>query len=593
MKLNVQQVLKRAPGWFGASPSAEEQVGLQWFLLGRLGVLGVILLFLTAFQILRPGILGSKSVVLALFLICLFFAINLFQAVILERTSDHWIAAFLNILLDNLGVSGWVYFNYQSSDPAVLLYLVLILIASLSYHQRGAIFAAVLSCLSYGIVSWLAGQGSDASILAVSVYSAIFITIGFVGGYLSEQLRNANRGLKEKNQEIEKLTQLYERIVEGMPTGLLTIDREKKVGFLNPGAEQILGKNKSLLLGKHLSEVEADLLPFFEQIESQKIEDESDDTPQPGIETELTATGTDWHRSVFLKARLHKGQARLQQTVEIGTGKNRRLLRGDVAEIEVSPGVGSLFGQSEGGGRVLLFQDVTKLVHLEDKLKQHEKLAAVGQLAAGIAHEIRNPLASMSASIQMLRTGLSDSSLGSEDKRLMEIVSKEIDRLNGLITEFLGFVKPDSFKSQPVDLERMLTEIVVQAKNTQAFLSGVQIKTTFSSKLFAYGNEERLKQVAWNLLTNAVQAMKSAGVIELGCEELSPHWVCFWVRDEGEGMTEEVLQHLYEPFFTTKDKGTGLGLATVYKIVEAHQGEIRVQSKPGKGTRFEVHLHRG
>lgn len=593
MRIMFQQVLKKIPGWFGASPSTEEKVGLQWFLLGRLGVLGLILLLLTAFQIFRPGILPGKSVVLALFLVSLFFAINLIQSVILEQTSGHWGVGFLNLLLDNLGVSSWVYFNYNSSDPVVLLYLVLILIASLTYHQKGALFAAVLSCLSYGVVSWVAGQGSDASILSVSVYTFIFLTIGLVGGYLSEQLRKTTKGLKEKSQEIEKLTQLYERIVEGMPTGLLTIDREKKVGFVNPGAEQILGKNKSTMLGRHLREVEADLLPFFEQIESQKIEDESDDTPQPGIETELSATGTDWHRSVFLKARLQKGQARLQQTVEIGTGKNRRLLRGDVAEIEVSPGVGNLFGKSEGGGRVLLFQDVTKLVHLEEKLKQHEKLAAVGQLAAGIAHEIRNPLASMSASIQMLRAGLPEASLGNEDKRLMEIVSKEIDRLNGLITEFLGFVKPDNFKSQPVDLERMLSEIVIQAKNTQAFLSGVQIKTAFTSRLLAYGNEERLKQVAWNLLTNAVQAMKTQGVIELGCEELSPHWVCFWVQDEGEGMTEEVLQHLYEPFFTTKDKGTGLGLATVYKIVEAHQGEIRVQSKPGKGTRFEVHLHRG
>ncbi|NBR26669.1 MAG: GHKL domain-containing protein, partial [Micrococcales bacterium] len=301
-------------------------------------------------------------------------------------------------------------------------------------------------------------------------------------------------------------------------------------------------------------------------------------------------TGTEWHRSVFLKARLQKGQARLQQTVELGNGKNKRLLRGDVAEIDVTSQVGRLFSQSQGVGRVLLFQDVTKLVHLEEKLKQNEKLAAVGQLAAGIAHEIRNPLASMSASIQMLQEGLAPGVLGKEDSRLMFIIGREIDRLNELISDFLNFVKPEKFNSEAVRLENLIMEVIDQAKNSKEFQSNIELKTQCEIELLALGNTEKLKQVLWNLLSNAIQAMKEPGSIEIGCETVSPHWVCLWVQDQGEGMTEEVIQHLYEPFFTTKARGTGLGLATVYKIIEAHQGEIRVQSKVGEGTRFEVHL---
>ncbi|NBW99745.1 GHKL domain-containing protein [bacterium] len=265
-------------------------------------------------------------------------------------------------------------------------------------------------------------------------------------------------------------------------------------------------------------------------------------------------------------------------------------MRGDVAVLPIGSSSSSLFSQSQGIGRVLLFQDVTKLVHLEDKLKQNEKMAAVGQLAAGIAHEIRNPLASMSASIQMLQTGVDPKSLEPENRRLMEIIVKEVDRLNDLISDFLDFVKPEKFKTEPVSLQGLLSELVFQVSQQKEKVATIQIDTQLSPDIHALGSEEKLKQVAWNLLTNALQAIKTSGKIEVGCESVSPHWVCFWVKDSGEGMSEEVLQHLYEPFFTTKPRGTGLGLATVYKIIEAHHGEIRVQSKVGQGTRFEVHL---
>jgi two-component system sensor histidine kinase PilS (NtrC family) len=344
------------------------------------------------------------------------------------------------------------------------------------------------------------------------------------------------------------------------------------------------------VLGKDLAVIEPDLLPFFEKIDSKRILDESDDQKNSGIETELTATGTEWHRSVFLSAKLSRGSARLQQTVEVGNGKSKRLLRGDVAEVEMGEQTGEIWGRIEGLGRVLLFQDVTKLVHLEEKLKQNEKLAAVGQLAAGIAHEIRNPLASMSGSVQMLQENSGGNLLSPEDQKLMNIIRKEIERLNGLVNEFLSFVKPDQFEIQTVDLESLLADIAIQVSNRKNEFPEVRIFSQLKSGIKAQGNSEKLAQVAWNLITNALQAMRGPGKVSIGCDEVSSHWVCFWIEDEGEGMTENTLQHIYEQFFTTKPKGTGLGLETVYKIVEAHQGEIRVQSKKGEGTRFEIHL---
>jgi len=587
----IQWAVKKWPRFFGLNPEASDSFGLNWLVLGRLTICYLLLLALVITQITHTN-QNQTQLVLTYAALAFLFALSLVSGLFFNFVYDRKWFAYLNLFFDALAISSWFFFSFTSNSPVVLLYLVLIMVASLTFFTKGALFASTVSSLLYGLVMANHAGWSPHSVLVWSLYSVLFISVGLVGGYLSEELKRTTEGLQAKSKEIENLTKLYEGIIEGIPTGLLTVDSQMKIAFVNPGAETILGKHRGQVVGRLLSEVEPDLMPFFEQIESEKIEDESDDTQQTGLATELTATGTEWHRSVFLKARLEKGQARLQQTVELGNGKNKRLLRGDVAEFDVTAKVGRLFGPNEGVGRILLFQDVTKLVHLEEKLKQNEKMAAVGQLAAGIAHEIRNPLASMSASIQMLQKGLDPEILGKEDSRLMLIIEKEIDRLNELIGDFLNFVKPERISSDSVSLENLVMEVVDQAKNSKEFQDFIELRTQCESKLMAVGNHEKLKQVLWNLLTNAIQATKKKGTIQIGCETVSPHWVCFWIEDEGEGMNDEVLQHLYEPFFTTKDRGTGLGLATVYKIIEAHHGEIKVQSKLGQGTRFEIHLQR-
>lgn len=585
----IPWVVKKWPRFFGTSPGVDRSSGLHWLVLGRLIVCYLLLLALVISQITHTN-QNIQQLILAFTVLAFLFGTSLLAGLFFDFFVHRSWFAYLNILFDALAISSWFWLSFTSNSPVVLLYLVVIMIASLTYFTKGALFAAIVSSLLYGGIMFQNGSWSAQHLLAWGLYSLLFVSVGLVGGYLSEELKTTTEGLEAKSKEIANLTKLYEGIIEGMPTGLLTVDSEMRVAFLNPGAEIILGRNRNRVVGLPLKEVEPDLLPFFEQIQSEKIDDESDDSQQSGLATELTATGTDWHRSVFLKARLKKGQARLQQTVELGNGKNQRLLRGDVAEFDLSSQVGRLFGQSEGVGRILLFQDVTKLVHLEEKLKQNEKLAAVGQLAAGIAHEIRNPLASMSASIQMLQKGLGPEVLSKEDSRLMVIIDKEIDRLNDLISDFLNFVKPERFNPEAISLEDLIMEVRDQAKNSKEFRESIQLETRCEKNLMALGNSEKLKQVLWNLLSNALQASKGPGTIQIGSETVSPHWVCFWIQDQGEGMSEEVLQHLYEPFFTTKDRGTGLGLATVYKIIEAHHGEIRVQSKVGEGTRFEIHL---
>jgi len=557
-------------------------------MLARLGMLYLALSILVVQQLFRREAVLGPSLLTGYGLLSISFAFNLFSSFFLERLPQRPWMAGLHIFFDAALTSSWIYFTGGRESLFALWYLVQILSVSLIFYQKGAWFAALVSCLCFGMVNLL--HPEPVGWVTWGAYSLLFLTLGLVGGYLSEELLRTHATLRERDRSIEKLTELQSRIIAHMPTGLLTVDREMRINFLNPTAAQILNVDALATVGKKLGDVEPGLLPFFTQIDSQDVPTDSDEPIPKEGENAVSATGSQHHRSYFVHARSQAGHARLQQRVEVGRGHHLRILRGDVAELDANAGLGGLLGKQATGGQILLFQDVTKLLHLEEKVKQNEKLAAVGQLAAGIAHEIRNPLASMSASIEMLKGSLPAIPGQDENQRLMEIAIREIDRLNRLITEFLDFVKPEKFRFEKVDLAALLGELVLSAKNLKDRSTGIIIHEHYQPATFALANSEKLKQVMWNLVVNAMQAMPGPGKIEIGCGIVSDQRVKFWVEDEGQGMEDEVLAHLYEPFFTTKDKGTGLGLATAYKIVEAHHGEIRVTSAVKVGTRFEVVL---
>jgi len=570
----------------GVPPSTGLREALQWLMFARLGVAYAVLSALVTNQVFHRDQPDGGALALGYFLVAVCFAWNFLQAIFLEKIPawSGWGAA--NLCFDSLLISVWIAHAPGRESFFALLFLIQVLAASLTFFQKGAWIATFLSSACLGVVLAIAhtpyGWGIWLS------YSALFLVVGAVGGYLSEELLRTSLSLKDKSVRMERLMAMHARIVSSLPTGLLTVDSQMKIAFVNPAGESILGVVGQEIVGKELSHAAAGLLPFFEQIEARKLAEE----PEQDIRdqaTEVAATGTEHHRSIFLKPLSQKGKARLQQRVELGKGAQQRVLRGDVAELDADAGLSGLLGESATGGRILLFQDVTKLVHLEEKLKQNEKLAAVGQLAAGIAHEIRNPLASMSASIEMLKSSWPKEMENLENHQLMDIAIREIDRLNRLISEFLDFVKPEKITFLAVDLAALLSEVALATRGLRGFEGKIVLRENFTPAI-AHGSREKLKQVVWNLVTNAMQAMPQGGQLEMGCQPVSDQWVKFWVEDQGVGMGEEVLTHLYEPFFTTKDKGTGLGLATAYKIVETHHGEIRVRSAVGQGTRFEIIL---
>jgi two-component system sensor histidine kinase PilS (NtrC family) len=246
-------------------------------------------------------------------------------------------------------------------------------------------------------------------------------------------------------------------------------------------------------------------------------------------------------------------------------------------------------------GNILIFQDLTRLREMEEHLKRADRLAAIGKMAAGIAHEIRNPLASISGSIEILRDELGNSP---QNQQLMGIVLREVNRLNALIADFLLFARPVSPGKEKIHLNRLIEEILEMFTHSPDFTPQIRLETQFQGDLYIQGDPHQIRQVFWNLFINAAQAMPGGGTlrVELRRSSSSPplsegrSYGEVAVSDSGTGIGEEERGKIFDPFFTTKERGTGLGLSIVHSLVESYGGRVTVQSRKGKGSVFSVYL---
>jgi two-component system sensor histidine kinase PilS (NtrC family) len=249
-----------------------------------------------------------------------------------------------------------------------------------------------------------------------------------------------------------------------------------------------------------------------------------------------------------------------------------------------------------GRGAICSFQDLTDIKRMEEQVRQGDRLAAIGRLAAGLAHEIRNPIGSIRGSVEVLRESLAPQG---DDRRLMDIVLRESDRLDAIIRDFLQFSRPPNLVRVPTDLTGMLDEILLMLSNhgglPEADAPRVQIRRdTSEPTVKADVDPAQMRQALWNLCLNAVEAMPQGGELRVGVRAVTPESgrpvVQVTVEDTGVGITAAELTQVFEPFYTTKPQGTGLGLAIAHRIVEDHGGEMQVQSEPYRGTRFTLSL---
>jgi len=466
----------------------------------------------------------------------------------------------LNIAADIAIVSALVHFSGGPDSLFGFLYVVVALYGALLFERRGVLLAAGLGIASYGGVLMLAdaesgGQGglSATALWAVWGIHGAAITIGAA---LASTLAHA---LRQRTRAFERLASLHRHTVESLMSGLLTTDVEGRITSFNPEAERITGLTAVTAQGRALEEV----LPGC----------------QAHGQTGAADSTGERYRMPFCS---HDGQDR-----HLGVGSY--VLRG---------------GDGRASGRVVIFQDVSAVVTMEAELRRSERLAAVGELSASIAHEIRNPLAAIAGSIQLLQSEAGAAAEGSS-ARLMEIVLRETDRLDALITGFLRYARPGPIKPEPVVVRHAVEELTEMFG--KALPQGVRLEAEVPEGMAVEADRDQLRQVLWNLCLNAWQAMPEGGVIRIeaaGGDSAQEHapmgrnaggeegWVEICVRDAGTGMSPEVLDHVFDPFFTTKVEGSGLGLAIVHRIIEEHGGSIRVESGENSGTAVRIGLPR-
>jgi two-component system sensor histidine kinase PilS (NtrC family) len=503
--------------------------------------------------------------------VTLAFVATVLYGLALPRVRQKRRFAAIHVATDIGMVSALVHFSGSADTVFSFLYLLVAVYGALLFEQRGALLVAILASLAYGGVLGLGralGPAPDSAAalpLAMlvgtwAIHSLATIAAAALASVLSAELRRTGEALRQRTHDLDRLWRLHRHTVESLMSGLLTTDPEGKITSFNPEAERITGLGAHQALGRDVDEV------------------------LPGV------------RGAAIARAGAVGGPRARVRIGYRSSRGGSHL-----------GVGAYVLRDDAGlpsGHVVIFQDVSEVVEMERELRRSERLAAVGQLSAGMAHEIRNPLAAISGSIQMLRRGGAGTD-AQASRRLMDIVLRETDRLNRLLTEFLEYARPGPLRLESLPLEESLAEVLAVFDASRS--PGVTVAVDVEPGLRLRADPGQLRQLLWNLLLNAAQAMPGGGAIGLSAQPSGPPqdgpagrrndreeegWVEIGVRDGGCGIPAEALDRIFDPFFTTKPGGTGLGLATVHRIVEEHGGSIRVQSAEGKGTSFHVRLPR-
>jgi two-component system sensor histidine kinase PilS (NtrC family) len=450
-------------------------------------------------------------------------------------SKDDRVSLFTLLLADGALVMSLVKVSGASSSPFLTLFPLLGLAGALLFEARYA-FLLILACTLYigNALSW--------GITVIWNWTALFL-VGALGIYLVKALRKSGQALAISESARRRLESLQRAILTNIPSGLISVDTERRIIQMNRVSEEILGLSESSIVMTSLEKI----LPTLDFIEKEGIPD----------------------------------FARSRPVIEYSHPEGRRLKLGYTTATLTDVDSGRVLG------KLIVFQDLTGVIQLEEDLRKSEKLAAVGKLAAGIAHEIRNPLAGITGSAQLL-AGLKD--LGTDDRRLLSIIQKEAARLDDLISDFLDYVRPPKLVMDRINLTLVVQETLEALENHAVIMNEkrkLKLDAEGEENVFITGDSNKIKQVLINLVINAAQAgasqitvnVKSSGIVR--------------VIDDGSGIETKVIGRLFEPFFTTKDKGTGLGLAMSYRLLEAMGAGIKVispisEDSANRGTMFII-----
>jgi two-component system sensor histidine kinase PilS (NtrC family) len=465
----------------------------------------------------------------------------------------------LQFLADVLLVSWLVWATGNVRSPYAALYIVVISIASLFVGPRGVVITSIGSAAAFNTCALLAISGfgpfAASGVTAESIANTIqyvglsdvsFLVVGLLAAKLADRQMRSDVQLAAATRSLADLRALHERIVESIRSGVVTTDLRGCIYTFNAAAEEITGYKAAEVRGQDAS-------IFF-----------GDMTRQIAASMNAAATG--------------KVSPRFQADCLTPNGLALRL-GFSIAPLFAEPG--------ETSGMVITFQDLTDIRALEETSRRQDRMAAVGRLAASIAHEIRNPLAAMRGSIQMLRSEMAGDT---EQVQLMEIILRESDRLNKIVADYLNYARPRPAELKNVDISALVADTFKLLRNSSEIGDGHTLKEELPGRpAIVSGDPEQLKQVCWNITRNALKAMPEGGTFRISLTEVDENRWRLSFTDTGCGMSPEQVERLFEPFTSTTG-GTGLGLSIVYQIIRDHSGTINVRSRQGEGTTITIEL---
>ena len=441
------------------------------------------------------------------------------------------------------------------SSPFIFLYVLIIIYSSIVLNKAASYVTALVSGLVYVLIVFYQirldmplpeGQSILSSVSAwgevglVSTYFHLtgFLLVAILSGYLSDRFRATGRELGESEKSLRILQSLHQNIIESLTSGMITLDLGGRIISINRTGLEILGINgEDRILGKDLGKFMSGL--HLEDLVSKKRE-------------QMLYTAPDGR----------------MVTLGFSTSELKNT-------------------EDKTQGYIIIFQDLTEVKELEDRLRTSEKMALLGQLAAGLAHELRNPLSAISGAVEILG---SDVKPTEDNLRLVRMATQEVERLNLLVEDFLILTMPIQKLTTLVDLGLIISDTVESFTKTIR-RGNIEIINQVEKGMYVQADSYRLKQAVWNLLLNSVDAMPIGGLIMIKSRTEDSSAI-IEISDEGKGVDENFISRIFEPFFTTKEVGTGLGLAIVQKVIEGYNGNINVISSRGNGATFVITLPR-
>ena len=495
-------------------------------------------------------------------LIASVYALTFIYVIVFKRLGPSLRFAYVQIGLDTLFVTFLIYVTGSIASVFSFLYLVVIVYASILLYKRGSLIMATLCSIQYGVMidleyygilkpfytqASMSIEGCEESFVLYKIIMTMVacFLVAFLSSWLAQQTLRTEKELKAKQKDLEQLEAINASIVHSMDSGLLTLTPTGIITSFNRAAEMITGHSREEVLERPLSSIFPDAVKRVGTL----------DAP--------------------LKKKPYRYDVEFRK--KDGTPGYLGFSMSSLKEPD---------GRSIGD--LLIFQDLTAFKNMEEHVKRVEKLAAIGEMAAGIAHEIKNPLASMSGSTQLLKKEVNNTPVA---RKLMDILLRETNRLNALTNDFLLFARPSPEEIEPVELSSAIGDTLELFKKNGFCQDRITVVEDLASDVWTEMDPKHTRQILWNLFLNAAQAIDGTGTIQVSLN-IVEDMAQVTVKDTGSGMSEETISKIFDPFFTTKAHGTGLGLSIVHRLLESYDGRLDVQSQQGQGSTIKLNLKR-